>query len=348
MATTHGTGAISSTSTQSNRRTPTSSPLLQPQSYAQIVGLSAQQAQFALDVQQTTLLQQCFSTTQDEAQQQEHHNLPSAGTVMKNLIARHTQDIREVVQDIYPRVGQQVSVKKAFREFYAKEAAHIFEFLDKPLLGNQPLFQSQQLVKRFGKGEYTGNKNKYRDLVLDCSCSEIVAEIQQTIQSAGKSSDPFEIWIQQTRTLLDLWRQAMTEFSTAESKLKVHMTIFDDVQKRATTVLQLPNSEAYEPLTKAMEEYLHSVFQEHTIEADYRETIKALKKIVVLTDALGAIRQMVNANTEPLCSVCIQEAVSIATVPCGHTFCSGCGARQMTTCYICRTPISNRLKIYFS
>ena len=341
--------ATTSTSTQSSRRTPTSSPLLQPQTYAHIVGLSAQQAQFALDSQQSALLQQCFSTTQDEAQQQESHSLPSAGTVLKNLMARHTQDLREVVQDTYTRVGQQASVKKAFRDFYTKEASHIFEFLDKPLLGNQPLFQSQQLVKRFGKGEYTGNKNKYRDLVLDCSCSAIITEIQQTIQSAGKvSSDPFEIWIQQTRTLLDLWRQAMTEFSAAESKLKVHMTIFDDVQKRATTVLQLPNSDAYEPLAKAMEEYLRSVFQEHTIEADYQETIKALKKIVVLTDALGAIRQMVNANTEPLCSVCIQEAVSIATVPCGHTFCGNCGARQMTTCYICRTPISNRLKIFFS
>jgi hypothetical protein len=337
-----------STSTQS-RRTPTSSPLLQPQTYAHIVGLSAQQAQFALDSQQSALLQQCFSTSQDEAQQQENTSLPSAGTVLRNLMARHTQDIREVVQDIYPRVGQQASVKRAFREFYAKEAAHIFEFLDKPLLQNQPFFQSVQLVKRFGKGEYTGNKNKYRDLVLDCSCTEIVAEIQQTIQSAGKSSnDPFENWIQQTRTLLDLWRQAMTEFSAAETKLKVHMTIFDDIQKRATTVLQLPNGETYEPLTKAMEEYLRSVFQEHTIEADYNETIKALKKIVVLTDALGAIRQMVNANTEPLCSVCIQDAVSIATVPCGHTFCANCGARQMTTCYICRTPISNRLKIFFS
>jgi hypothetical protein len=337
-----------STSTQS-RRTPTSSPLLQPQSYAHIVGLSAQQAQFALDAQQTNLLQQCFSTTQDEVQQQEQHSLPSAGTVLKNLMARHTQDIRETVQESYPRVGQQASVKKAFREFYLKESAHVFEFLDKPLLQNQPLFQSVQLVKRFGKGEYTGNKNKYRDLVLDCSCSEVVAEIQRTIQSAGNfSNDPFENWIQQTRTLLDLWRQATTEFSSAETKLKVHMTIFDDVQKRATTVLQLPNGETYEPLTKAMEDYLRSVFQDHTIEADYNETIKALKKIVVLTDALGAIRQMVNANTEPLCSVCIQDAVSIATVPCGHTFCANCGARQMTTCYICRTPISNRLKIFFS
>ena len=337
--------ATTSTSTQFNggqRRTPTSSPQLQPLSYAHIVGLSAEQAQLVLD-------SQCFSTTQEEVQQQEQQSLPSAATALKNLMTRHTQDIRDHIQDTLPRVGHQISVKKAFREFYTKEASHVFEFLDRPLLPTQPLFQSQQIIKRFGKGEYTGNRNKFRDLVLDCSCTEIVAEIQSAIQTAGKSSsDPFENWIQQTRTLLDLWRQAMTEFSTAETKLKIHMAMFDDIQKRATTLLQLPNCDAYEPLAKATEDYLRSVFQEHTIETEYTETIKALKKIVVLTDALGAIRQMVNANTEPLCSVCIQEAVSIATVPCGHTFCGNCGARQMTTCYICRTPISNRLKIFFS
>ena len=330
-----------STSTQSSRRTPTSSPLLQPQTYAHIVGLSAQQAQFALDAQ-------CFSTMQEELQHQETHSLPSAGTVLKNLIQRHTHDIRETVQDTLPRVGQQYSVKKSFREFYLKEASHVFEFLDKPLLTNQPLFQSQQLVKRFGKGEYNGNRNKYRDLVLDCSCSNIVTEIQQSMQSAGNSSDTFETWVLQTRLLLDLWRQAMTEFSVAEAKLKVHMAIFDELAKKANTLMQLPNGDTYEPLVKATENYLQTVFQEHNIEADYLETIKALKKIVILTDALGAIRQMVNANTEPLCSVCIHEPVSLATVPCGHTFCTSCGARQMTTCYICRTPITNRQKIYFS
>jgi len=330
-----------STSTQS-RRTPTSSPQLQPYSYAHIVGLSANQAQFILDDQTH------FSTIQEEQQKEEAQSLPSVATAVKNLIARHTHDIRHTVQETITHVGQQYSVKKAFREFYVKESAYVFEFLDKPLLANQPLFQSQQIVKRFGKGEYNGNRNKYRDLVLDCSCTEIVAEIQQAIQTAEKVSDPFGSWVSQTRTLLDLWRQAMAEYSAAEAKLKIHLGMFDDVYKKAQTVLQLPNGDAYEPLTKAMEEYLRSVFQEHSIEADYVETIRALKKIVILTDALGAIRQMVNANTEPLCSVCIHEPVSLATIPCGHTFCSGCGARQLTTCYICRIPITNRQKIYFS
>ena len=331
-----------SISTQSSRRTPTSSPQIQPLSYAHIVGLSANQAQFILDDQTH------FSTIQEEQQKEDSHTLPSVATAVRNLTARHTHDIRETVQETVPRVGQQYSVKKAFREFYIKESAYVFEFLDRPLLANQPLFQSQQIVKRFGKGEYNGNRNKYRDLVLDCSCTEIVAEIQQAIQTAEKVSDPFGSWVSQTRILLDLWRQAMTEYSAAEAKLKIHLGIFDDIYKRVSTLLQLPNGENYEPLVKATEDYLRSVFQEHSIEAEYVETIRALKKIVILTDVLGAIRQMVNANTEPLCSVCIHEPVSLATIPCGHTFCSGCGARQLTTCYICRTPITNRQKIYFS
>jgi dTDP-4-amino-4,6-dideoxygalactose transaminase len=95
-------------------------------------------------------------------------------------------------------------------------------------------------------------------------------------------------------------------------------------------------------------EKVKKIFEDNNIEEIYNDTIKHLKKIVILTDAMAIIRQIVNVSTEPLCSICFQEVVSLVSIPCGHTFCISCGGKQLTNCYICRIPVKDRVKIYFS
>jgi len=317
-----------------SNRSPSASPLLVSHPVIQAL---IQQQPFSLDQQQ-------LSTIQEEPQDQ---GLPSTATALRNLLTRHGQEIREATDGL-PKVGQH-SAKKAFREFYLRESAHIFEFLDRPLLPTQTLTQSQQLLKRFGKGEYTGNKNKYRDLVLDCSCNEVLTQIQDAITAVTSPEKlPFSNWVRQTRAILEQWRMATQEYSTAEQKLKQEMAVFDDIQKRATSLLQLPQTEGYEQLTAATEAYMKHLFEEHKIESTYQECITALKKIVILSDALGSIRQMVNASSEPLCPICFKDVVSMACVPCGHTLCAACSQKQTVSCFVCRSAMTTRVKIFFS
>ena len=63
---------------------------------------------------------------------------------------------------------------------------------------------------------------------------------------------------------------------------------------------------------------------------------------------MATIRQMINVSTEPLCSICFNDVVSLVSIPCGHTFCTSCGGKQITSCYICRVHVRERIKIYFS
>ena len=271
-------------------------------------------------------------------------NIPSASGAVKNLIVRHTQEIREGIESIVPRVGN--SARKAFREFFIKEATTIFDFLDKPFADNKVLYQSYNILKKFGKGEYIGNKNKLRDLVLDIDCSECLNEIQNHLKIS--SENPFTEWIQNTRSILEQWKKATTEYSASEKLLQEKMHIFDEITKRVQTIIHLPPSEGYDGLINATEIYLKSVFEENKIEEEYNQIIKHLKKIVILTDSMATIRQMINVSTEPLCSICFNDVVSIVSVPCGHTFCTCCGGKQITNCYICRIPVKDRIKIYFS
>ena len=230
-----------------------------------------------------------------------------------------------------------------------KESTTIFDFLDKPFGDNKVLFQSYSILKKFGKGDYTGNKNKLRDLILDIDCSETLQEIQQKLRNCPVNSEtPFTEWIQNTRSILEQWKKATSDFSLAEAQLQIKMTLFDDITKRVQTIMHLPSSEGYDELVKSTEKYLKGVFEDNKIEENYNDIIKHLKKIVILTDAMAIIRQIVNVSTEPLCSICFQDVVSIVSVPCGHTFCTSCGGKQVTNCYICRIPVKDRIKIFFS
>ena len=101
-------------------------------------------------------------------------------------------------------------------------------------------------------------------------------------------------------------------------------------------------------MIESTQAYLKHAFEKHGIEQDYLNLIEALKKISVLTEMISAIRQIVNAASEPLCSICVEHIVCSVSIPCGHTFCESCSNRQTMTCYICRLPVRERVKIYFS
>jgi len=275
---------------------------------------------------------------------EDSENIPSVSTAIRNLVTRHSQEIRENVDTSVPRIGN--SMKKTFRDFFMNEASTIFDFLEKPLSENKTLSQSYQILKRFGKGEYSGNKNKIKDLVLDTDCTEALEELNTSINSTA--TKPLTQWIQNTKTILEQWKIATNQFSVAEKRLQEHMKIFDEVTKRITNITQLPQADGYSELVSATEIYLKSMFEKHHIETNYNEVVKALKKIVVLTDSMNSIRHMINSSSEPLCSVCFQEPVGLVSVPCGHTFCTSCGGKQVTTCYICRVTVKERVKIYFS
>jgi hypothetical protein len=281
-----------------------------------------------------TLIEQSSTTPQ---------HTPCVATVLRNLVQKQGQEIKDVVEGTIPRVAVGQPIKKTFRDFYHKETLSIFQFLDSPLT---PLLQrATQVVKRFGRADYSANRVKIKDLLLDCACTPYLAVLNSVFQ---KPSTDVSGWVQQTRGLIDAWRSATTELQEAEYQLNRTLTTFTDIHQKVKAILLLPEAEGYDQLMNAFEEYVKGVFKTQMVEESYKTYIEALKKVSVLTDSLSAIRAIVNTPVEPLCSVCILEPVCITSVPCGHTFCQQCGNRQTLTCYVCRSPVKDRMRIYLS
>ena len=63
-------------------------------------------------------------------------------------------------------------------------------------------------------------------------------------------------------------------------------------------------------------------------------------------DILNGIKSKIKKeNSKFECNICFENDIEYACVPCGHTFCSKC--LNGTECYICRTPIKSKVKLYF-
>jgi hypothetical protein len=122
----------------------------------------------------------------------------------------------------------------------------------------------------------------------------------------------------------------------------------DTIQKKLDAVLTLSKNDKYNTLMESLEQYVEEVFQENGIESDYREIIENYRKFIHLREMMRIIRFTDSYEKEPLCTICFDNKISHAFVPCGHTFCSNCLKKQSLNCSICRTNVRDRVKLYFS
>jgi len=318
-------------------------PVSAPNSPANLFTILTQQSPqpLLLDSTQQPLLTQYFNGT--SADQTIFFSIPST---IRNLLGKEAQELKESADAIVPKVLVTQTFKKIFREFYTREQLQVLEFLEAPLSSRQVQSQVLTIVKRFGRSDYSAAKAKVKDLVLDLNCSAVFDELQTEFSMNLPAT--FQTWVQQTKLFIDRWKLAVTEFQSAENRLEAHLNVFQDVQKRVQMLISLPLGDGYDSLLASMETYLKAQFEDHRLEPVYQAYLGNLKKLIVLSDALVAIRALVNTPVEPLCPICFTEPVSLAYEPCGHTICGHCNNRQSQTCAVCRSSIRDKLRLYFS
>jgi len=103
-----------------------------------------------------------------------------------------------------------------------------------------------------------------------------------------------------------------------------------------------PESDA---LRKAILSYATSQYESYGIKEDYIELCTLYTKYQALRSVL--LLRQVTESAAPVCTICMTESVNMSLIPCGHTFCSPCGSKQRSQCYICRVGIRDRQRLYF-
>jgi len=135
-----------------------------------------------------------------------------------------------------------------------------------------------------------------------------------------------------------------TAYERLQSKLKQIETFSSQVK-----ALRIPDRTAsspeYDTLQSALLNFIESQYVALRIEDDYTEFATNYDRFQVYRSILCLLQPQ--GTQQSICTVCMTEPISAAVVPCGHTFCSRCCSTQRNICYICRTPVRDRQRLYF-
>jgi len=200
-------------------------------------------------------------------------------------------------------------------------------------------------LRKFGRPDFQATHPSLQQTFLDASGVSGMSTIETEILKIGPSR-PKEI-LDQVRWVYDMYKQAGEECLRQENLLKLKLDIFDKTYQKVIGICELPPNEGSQMLGEAVESYVRRLLEEHQIEHHYKATVEAYRRFAALKELIGFFRFTDLQEKEPLCSICMADTVSFAISPCGHTFCSTCMKRQVSSCYMCRTPIRDRLKIFF-
>jgi len=144
------------------------------------------------------------------------------------------------------------------------------------------------------------------------------------------------------------YSNVIREMTDANDALNNRILAFEAVGKNVESITSLEPNSATDEIYKGLIRYLQIFYKENELESCFKRFITAYRRFLVYKKFMGIAAASEPEHRDPLCTVCIDGPVSHVFVPCGHTFCSSCTARNLSVCFICRTQIQQRMRIYFN
>jgi ribosomal protein L20A (L18A) len=255
------------------------------------------------------------------------------------------------VSDAVERQTQHRTWRKKVKEIMQNHQEKILEFFTKPITDEHPLKSAHTLLTKYGKIS-THDINRqvvpqfFKEYIVEAPQTGIkqLNEYLTTLFDSRSSDTPVNKWINVSKHMLDYLRDVGDELIRLDHRLQMECQRIDSIIEKVSQLIALPNPEI-EGFQEMMDKYIEKQFETNQLEKLYWDFIFTLQKYSALRDIL--IPQRIANQAEPLCCVCMTDIVSVASTPCGHTFCFNCSKRSII-CHICRQHILTRVKIYFS
>lgn len=263
-------------------------------------------------------------------------------TVITNVANRQLQEIKEKTVS---GISSGAAWRKRIKEFIQNKNDTLSESLRKPLSSHPTLSQTEAFFRKFGNQHFIPTHHSLREIFLDASGVSLMGKIEEELMMVGPANS-IKL-TDEVRWIYDAYRKAAEETMKNENALKTKLDVLDKIHQKTLGLLSLPVNEKSTAFQDAAMEYLESLFKEQNIEEDYNKYIESYRRFTALKEMIGTFRFTDVVDKEPLCCICLDESVTHCITPCGHTFCSSCVKRQATNCYMCRSLIKERVRIFF-
>ena len=276
-------------------------------------------------------------------------------SAVQNIFSRHCEELRANAQNVMASVHS-VS-RRRLHDLSTRQNNEIFSFLQRPDRTPNLNGIAEAIFRRYGHDMPSIQRHTTpisRELNLDVSMSQAVSYFDEQIArihdvSGAPAPGTLASLANQLRWAVTQYRSLGTEILRLETVLEQKLATLDKLHTRAPFVTGLPANESYPALLEAFEHYMLQTFHDSQIEETYTELAETYKRWNMMREIISV--QMATSHTsstEPMCSICLNDNISYAVVPCGHTFCSPCSRKMSMLCYICRGTVREKMKLYFN
>jgi len=269
--------------------------------------------------------------------------------LVSNILSKHCAEVKTTSDEVVQQITT-VS-KKKLRELIQKHNNELFAFMARPDKTPTMIGLAETMFRRYGhdvpsiKGS---NSNQIlRDLNLDVSMCSTVSTFDEGLKKF-KTNNALDDYLKQTRWMFNQYRTIGEEVLRLETVLFQKLEILDKLNGRIPMITSLTSNEMLPELIETFGKYADTVYKSTQIEDTYKELVETYKKWNICRQVILSCNNFKNDNQNPQCSICLTDSVTMAIVPCGHTFCASCIKKQNTTCFICRNTIRERIKLYFT
>lgn len=239
--------------------------------------------------------------------------------------------------------------RKRLREMMIRQNETVLGFLHRSAADHVTIGPVEQALRRYAIREDidTHAIKPLKQLLIDISGGQ---QIQEEIEAIvlGKGPSNQQQLKAQVNALIELYKDTGDKLLECENQLKMRLEKMDKVQRRIGNVMELQTNEATPEVVQALEHYLRISFRDMSVEPLYKNLLFLYQKHIALREAIAVFKTGNQLVNEPICPICITDAVTTAIVPCGHTFCNSCSRRMSMECGVCRGRIRERMKLYFS
>ena len=268
-------------------------------------------------------------------------------STVSNILSKHCTEVKLLSEDMI-QTSSHLS-KKKLKDLITKQNNEIFSFMAHSVKVPESLGVAETIFRRYGRDipSIKIQSSITDDLKLDVTLDRTLSEFNDELVK-HRTIDSVSDYITQTRWLSGQYKTIGEEVLRLETTLFQKIDLLDKLHQRIPMITSLTHNEALADLVDSFSKYADSVYESSHFEENYHQLVEAYKKWNVCRELLSVQSVMKKDSAEPPCSICLLESVSYTIVPCGHTYCSGCSKKQNTTCFICRGPIRERVKLYFA
>jgi hypothetical protein len=257
-----------------------------------------------------------------------------------NLLQFHMNEAAGIVPDARDYLRPW---RTRLRTILKNESDNLTSFLEKPLEDTSIVQRHENFIKALGMPMVNTNSTWLKEKAEPMfTQTDILTELEADL------GVPLDKIRDNLHKVMDTYLETLQEMFRS---IEIFNMKIDKVEKMKTRLLTIPidddETEEVLNLKQSVIGYVRAEYERNKIEVEYRSFCKHYARFSALRSVLTSLSVSVNSADGPICSICTTEKVCWALVPCGHTFCNGCAQKQRSQCFVCRTTLRDRQRLYF-